>query len=128
MRQARIRISGTRMTLMRRRNRTNPPRNGGSLKGNDGLKRGAGAADSNIGFGLPQLDGLGRLYAHPGNVAPPARRLDRQRLAGASRLAAEPPALRASYFTPKFSSMNFHIAARMCALRAGSTTPWRDFG
>ena len=32
------------------------------------------------------------------------------------------------YFTPKFSWMNFHIAARMWAFRAGSTTPCRDFG
>ncbi len=33
-----------------------------------------------------------------------------------------------SYFTSKFSSMNFHIAARMCATSAGSPTPCRDFG
>jgi hypothetical protein len=32
------------------------------------------------------------------------------------------------YFTPKFSWINFHIAARMWAFSAGSTTPWRDFG
>src|SRR5437016_647186 len=56
-------MSGTRMTLIRRRNRTNPPRSGGSLIGNEGLKRGAGAADSNIGLGSSSIGRLGRLYA-----------------------------------------------------------------
>src|SRR3954451_4090168 len=55
-------MSGTRTTLMRRRNRTNPPRSGGSLIGNEGLKRGGCAADSNIGFGSPSLDDRSNQY------------------------------------------------------------------
>src|SRR3954451_20317906 len=74
-------MSGTRTTLMRRRNRTNPPRSGGSLIGNEGLKRGGCAADSNIGFGSPSLDGGSNQYK---------RNREQVRVTAAARLQDQP--------------------------------------